>query len=349
MPTKKTTTKAVKAPAADPLTLAIIEQSSLQETAALDLMAEFGTPLLDAKKLVADYKAQPVLIVTDEKDRDGMKKAGELRKAFKAARLAVAKQHKEVKAEALNRSNAVDLVKRLTLAELEPIEAHLSEQEKFAEVKALERLAITIKERQEELAPFVDDVTIFDFGDMSDHAFDTLLENSKLAHRARIDAEKAAIAKAEKEAKALEDERRKQYEAEKAAREKAEAEAAKLRAEQRARDEQAAKENAERAAVAAAAEAALAFERKEREKLEAEKAAAEKAQAEQERLEKEALAKLVAAPDKEKLLLLIDELDKLNFTAQMTSPAGRTIAARIHRHLSAGTAMYRELIEKELS
>lgn len=337
MATKKTTEKTVALIVPNKT---IVEQSGLPAKAAEALLAEYGEPLTEASRLVAEYKAGKVLIVSDENDKEGMKKAESLRKQFKAARLALAKQHKEVKAEALNRTQAIDLVKRLALAQLEPIEEHLLLQEKYAETKKAERIAQKVAERVQELSPYVEDTSVYNFAEMTDHAYDELLAGAKETKRLKEKAEADRIAAEKAEMARIEAARKEIAQREKVAREKAEAEADELRKLQAQKEAELAKERAAREALEQAEkarqEAELAAQRAEEERL---------ALVEQNRIAAEAKAQ--SAPDKEKLLAYVATIGGAEFPTLATEK-GEAINLRIANHMAQTLAMYRELIEKEL-
>lgn len=236
-------------------------------------------------------KATDGLVVTDIKQKREMKLARESRLGLRAVRLEVENLRKSLKEDSLRRGKAIDGFANILKAEIEPLEARLLEQEKFAERYEAEQKRILKEQRVAELSAYVANVGLYPLGDMSEEDWSTLLENSRLAHAAKLDAERReqeARIEAERilaERRRVEAEEAAKKEAERLAREKAQAEEnARLR---REAEEREAAARAERERV----EAERAKERAELAKVEAEKKAAEK-RAEDER--KAAEAKLAA-------------------------------------------------------
>lgn len=236
-------------------------------------------------------KATDGLVVTDIKQKREMKLARESRLGLRAIRVEVESLRKSLKEDSLRRGKAIDGFANILKAEIEPLEARLLEQEKFAERYEAEQKRILKEQRVAELSAYVANVDLYPLGDMSEEDWSILLENSKLAHEAKRDAERReqeARIEAERilaERRRVEAEEAAKKEAERLAREKAQAEEnARLK---REAEEREAAARAERERV----EAERAKERAELAKVEAEKKAAEK-RAEDER--KAAEAKLDA-------------------------------------------------------
>lgn len=203
--------------------LAIIDQlnsNGMAKDNAAKLLEQYGVPWTTAGQLIEKGKA---ITVTSEDDDAGMKLAKETRKALQQERLAIEKRHDALKADSLAYGKAVDLVQRVALEQIKPVEEHLKLQEKFAEVQQEKRRQETINRRTAELAKYVDDVSIYNYGDMGDDAFALLIDQVR-------NAKEIAEAKAAEEAAAIEKARIEKEEADRIAREKAEAELAAERA-----------------------------------------------------------------------------------------------------------------------
>ena len=203
--------------------VAIIEQlnsNGMEKTAAEQLLSSYGVPFVEAGKLIEQGRQ---IVVADESDTDNMALARTTRLALRSQRIAIEKKHDELKADSLAYGKAVDLVQRVALEQIKPVEEHLQLQEKYAETKQEERRQARIAERTAKLAQYVDDVSVYNYGDMGDDAFALLIDQVKDAKEKQIAAEKEAAEKAEQE-------RREREEADKLAREKAEAELADERA-----------------------------------------------------------------------------------------------------------------------
>ena len=230
--------------------------------------------------------------------------AREVRLALVKNRTATASKKDEAKASLLAESNLIQNLHNVVINTSQLIEADLTAIEKHAEIKEAARVKALHEERKEIMLPYIESYTGVDFGKMEQAQFDNIFEGAKLAHEAKIEAERLAEEKrlADEAAARIEQERiRKENEALKLEAEKKEKELAKERAEQAAKDAKAAAElkAAKDAADKAAAElkAKQDAERAEQEKqakLAAEKLAAEK--------------KAAKAPVKEKMKTAIDNL-----------------------------------------
>lgn len=203
--------------------LAIIEQlnsNGMEKTAAEQLLSSYGVPFVEAGQLIEKGRQ---IVVADESDTENMALARTTRLELRKQRIAIEKKHDELKADSLAYGKAVDLVQRVALEQIKPVEEHLQLQEKFAEVQQENRRQERINARTAQLAQYVDDVSVYNYGDMGDDAFALLIDQVRDAKEKREAEEKAAAEKAEQE-------RREREEADKLAREKAEAELADERA-----------------------------------------------------------------------------------------------------------------------
>ena len=199
--------------------IAIIEQlgsNGMEKTAAQQLLDAYGVPFVEAGQLIEKGRQ---IVVADESDSENMALARVTRLELRKQRIAIEKKHDELKADSLAYGKAVDLVQRVALEQIKPVEEHLLLQEKYAETKQEERRQARIAERTAKLAQYVDDVTVYNYGDMGDDAFALLIDQVRDAKEKREAEEKAAAEKAEHE-------RREREEADRVAREKAEAELA---------------------------------------------------------------------------------------------------------------------------
>lgn len=151
------------------------------------------------------------LVVTDESQTDLMKQARQGRLSTREIRLAVEKQHKEGKADALKEGQLYDLIKRVLLGLLEPIEGHYEAQEKFAERQAEKRRMEAYNARVEALSKYIPvyEAKAMPLGDMTQDAFDNMLSGYHDAQekRLRYEKEEAERRQAEDRKKAEEAER----------------------------------------------------------------------------------------------------------------------------------------------
>lgn len=269
------------------------------------------------KTLIAAINERTAAINFETPTEADAKLSRELRLEAVKIRTGADKEKASLKEGLLTEGNIIQSEFNLVKAICEETESKLQKVEKFREAELARLKEILRSERTEKLKAYVDDVSIFPIAEMSQEAFDTLVEGQRLAYEARAEkfriAEEERIAKEKAEAEAKEAQRleniRLKAEAEQREKEIA-AERAKADAERKAIEAKAAKEKA-------AAEAKLKAEKEANEKLQAEikaKADAEwKAKKDQEAKEKkEAEDKLKAekeaakAPDKIKLQLWID-------------------------------------------
>uniref|UniRef100_A0A6M3XS99 Uncharacterized protein n=1 Tax=viral metagenome TaxID=1070528 RepID=A0A6M3XS99_9ZZZZ len=259
------------------------------------------------------------LTVKDIDDKEGFEAVHSARMVVKGKRIAVEKQRKDFKADALDFGRRVDTEAKKIFSLLEPIEGHLQEQE---DVVINERKRIQAEKEAAEQARIQDMIDslalvgcimpFFDLATMTDEAFTVLYAEKKAA----FEAEQSRIAEEKRlEIERLEKERlEREAEAKRLADERAELD--KIKAEQEAerkrlKEEQdkidAEKRKAERIAFEKQAleNARIAAEKATKEKAEreaAEKVAAEaKAKDEAERAEK-------LRPDREKLLSFANSL-----------------------------------------
>lgn len=295
--------------------VAIVQQSGLQENKIESLMESFAGHFKEAQKVANESRN---IVVTEETQTELMAKARESRLKLKAIRVEVEKTRVDLKEQSLREGRAIDGVANVIKALIVPVEEHLEKQEKYAEIREMERLNKRYEERITVLTPYVDDITLYTLKDMSDAAFANLLQSSKNAWQAKKDAEAKA------EAERIEKERNEAEE-----REKIRLENEKLRKEAEEREKIVAKERrlqeekliAERKAREEA-EAKLRREKEEQFRKEQELKAAEEARI---KAEEEAKRKALLAPDKEKLIGFADMIDKLSAPQVASRDAGIVI------------------------
>jgi hypothetical protein len=253
----------------------IVGKCNLPATKADDLVQAFGPTFADVQAVAESAAA---IVVTDATQLTEMKAAREHRLKLRALRTGADKIRKELKEASLREGQGIQNVYNMIAGICEPIETRLEHAEKFAERAEAARKESLRKSRGEALAAFVPDVSIYPLGEMTDAAWGQLLDGSRSAYQARIDA--AAKAEADRlaaiEAQRVEDARIRAENERLAAEAKAERErAAAVEAEARKQREEA---EASARKAKADADALLAKERKEREDAEA-KARAEQADA----------------------------------------------------------------------
>lgn len=220
--------------------------------------------------------------VTDRSQKDLMKAARIARLAIREQRINVDKKHKELKERALREGQVLDEIKRELTGLIEPTESYLQEQEDFEEneiKKEKEKLFLT---RFELLRPFIgEEAKKIMLGELSEESFQAMLVGYQAAKEQREAQEKEAAAQRQKQTEDFEAEQKKIRE-----------ENDKLRQQNEANEKKLAKEKEKRKAL---------------EKQEADRKEAE-ARAERERIANDRKAK--RAPDKVKILAMIDSLDE---------------------------------------
>lgn len=169
----------------------IVEQSGLEQNKVQELLSHFGTDFNEARQVAEASKG---IVVTSEDQIEQMAEARKARLSLQKIRVRVEHTRKELKEQALREGKAIDGAANIIKAIIVPIEEHLEKQEKFAEEMAIKRQQERLQTRIDQLSPFVDDISVYDLSGMHEDTFKTLLENCKVAHQQKIDAEKKAEA-----------------------------------------------------------------------------------------------------------------------------------------------------------
>ena len=282
-------------------------------------------------KQAEEWKAKAgTLIVTSAEQTGLMAQAKEARLALKNIRTTVEKKRKELKEDSLRTGQTIDGVANVIKSLIEPIEAHLEQQEKFVEIereKALDKLQSS---RTEELRKYVADLSFYDLRNMPDYQFENLLNGSKSEYEKRIADEAKAK---EDELKRLEDARKEQ--------ERMQKENERLRKQTEQAKAKLDKEREEARLKQQQADAKLKQEREEREKLERElkekKDAEERQKREQQQAEEnerkrqqQLERKAKAAPDKEKLIAFSESIKSLKMP-EVKSEDAKAIVVNIEQ------------------
>lgn len=174
----------------------ILKQQEVSKADMTKLVEAFGGPFDEAGDIIANYKT---IKVSDENDTDTMAEAREKRLILKRARTTVENNRKELKADIVKQGRAIDSVARFVKEEIEPAEAYLESQEKYAEIAKAERLAKRKADRIEKLLAFTDDISLYNLEEMTDAQFKVLLHSVK-THKEAQEAEEVKLKK-EEEAK----------------------------------------------------------------------------------------------------------------------------------------------------
>lgn len=276
--------------------------AELEPDSAMTLRAAFGEMFDQAEKWAAGAHQ---IVVTSEDQKREMRLARETRLALREIRVKAEHARKRLKEDSTRRGKAIDGMANVLKALIEPLEAHLLEQETFAERAEAKRRDDLRDARAETLRALGADPSIYaNLGATSEETWALTLASAQEAHEGRLEAARQAEA-VRVEAERIAAERREQErqaavraEAERAERERLQAEEnARLHAEMKERERLAAIERerleaervAERAKAKAeteAREAELEAERKKASEaaaaLEAERTAAARAKADAE-------------------------------------------------------------------
>ena len=306
----------------------VAQQVGLAAEEAKSLETAFAPLFREAEEWRSQAEA---IVVTDATQTQKMKLARSVRLGLKEIRVNVEKKRMELKASALLRGKAIDGMANVLKFLIEPLEAHLLQQEQFAERLETKRKAELTAIRSEQLTALGANPTLYVLGEMTDETWQQLVKGIRLAKEQAVEAtrkadeerearehaelvarvqqrremerlkkeaaEKDAALKVEREK--AEAELRRQAEIARKEREAAAVEAARIKAE----SDKAAKIAAEQARKERAAiEAKAKTEREAREKAEAALRAQKEAQETKEAAERAAAAKAAAAPDREKIL-----------------------------------------------
>jgi colicin import membrane protein len=266
----------------------IIENSEIDKTQSQVILESFIAFFQQAQEWETKAKT---IVITDVSQKAEMKQAREARLALKKIRCDAEDTRKNLKEQSLRVGKAIDGIANVIKALVTPIEEHLEKQEKFVENLEIEKKEKLNSERVAQLSQYILDVSLYNLKEMSEEGFKQLLESSKIAYEARVEAERKA-----------EEERIAKEKAEKEEQERIKAENEKLKAEAIEREKQIA---AERAKAQAEAEAKA--------RVEAELRAKEEAEAEKQREFEEAKRLAQLAPDKDKLLEFANSITLLEF------------------------------------
>lgn len=328
----------------------------IEPTMGAKLVAVY-TPFFTAAEKIMQESAG--VVVTDPTQVTEIKKSKTLRLALKKLRCDAENKRKEMKADVLKLSNAIDFAPKLLAQQIEPEEKRLEDGEKIAERMEADRKERLTKERSEAIAPFLPPGEPTDWmsgiGSMTPANFTALLAGMKEAHAKRVAAAEAAEMEREMAEAEAEMERQRQAEEnrklqaklaeERKAREaeqaKAAAQAEALRKKQREELQRMAEETVKARAEAeekarlerAAAEAIARKEREAREKAESEVKALRDAEEAKAKAEAEAKRKAAMAPDREKLLAFAEQVAFLKLP-EMGSEDGKIAADGIRESLS---------------
>lgn len=149
-----------------------------------DLKSNFEGYYIEAKKWEEQAKT---IVVTEDSQIEIMKQAKAMRLAMKEIRVNVEKRRKELKEESLNTGRAIDSIAKKLTGLITPIEEHLTAQEKYVEIKEMKRRSELKAKREDMLAPFCQNMSLYKLEELTDEEFTQIFETNKLAFNARIE------------------------------------------------------------------------------------------------------------------------------------------------------------------
>lgn len=293
----------------------IAKDSGLQQNKVETLLNSFSLSFQNAKDIVTKART---ITVTDESQIELMASARQFRINLKNIRVEVENKRKELKEQSLREGKAIDGIANVIKALIIPIEEHLEKQEKFAEIKEAERKERAYSDRVEKLSKYVDDVSIYNLRELSEESFISVFNNAKKVYEEKLIAEQ----KETEEKIRKENEQREENE-----RIRKENELLKKQAEENER-----KIELERLEIQKKLQAEIKarqiIENKIKEEKEKELRAEQiKKEIEEQKikLQEEAQRKALLAPDKNKLIDLASEIEKITLPAVKSNEAGQII------------------------
>ena len=309
----------------------LTKELSAPEAITKTLMAKMSSFFKDAEAQKAEIDA---IVVTKPEQLMEMKQARDIRLSIKNKRIEARNIVKEERDKLKNAMADFTLQDKLWLKSFQMLEAvcdnlegECEEKEKFAERYEAEQKQLRYEARVKKLYQFGTDPNIYALSDMTDEAFEKLLENEKLAYDARI----AALKKAEADEAAKDKAEDDRQEAIRKENIELRAQAAKAAVAAELKEKELAKEREAQQKI-------LDAERKAREAVEAKAKAEKDAQAEKEVAEATRLdtlkkaqedqdLKKLLAPDKEKLLELANMIEQIGMPAVKSKEASSVIRA----------------------
>lgn len=182
----------------------IIQEQDVSADNQKALVEAFGGPFKEAGAILANFSrdeetgeliaGENAIKVTDVNQIKEMSEAREMRLELRKARITIENNRKDLGADALKYTQAINAVARHLKEKIEPVEDYLAEQEKFKELREKAQAAERLTARTSAIAKFTDP-GMYNLETMAEESFQELL----------IKLEKEAADKAEAERKAEEE------------------------------------------------------------------------------------------------------------------------------------------------
>lgn len=174
---------------ADQVALAVV---GLEPSSAAQLRATFDGMLGQIEKWEASAK---LINVTSVDQKAEMKMARVSRLALREIRVNVEHERKRLKEDSTRRGKSIDAIANIFKGLIEPLEAHLLEQETFADRAEATRKSALRSTREELLRALgTDPATFANLGETSEETWELTLANARAANEKRIEAAKEAEA-----------------------------------------------------------------------------------------------------------------------------------------------------------
>lgn len=302
----------------------VLDTFNITEDVKKDITASFE-PYLDGLKDLLDRGGD--IKIESEDQKDDMAEARSIRLNIQKRRTGMDKAKKKDKEQYMIPANAYDAVFRFIKGEIEPVEKHLKEQEKFAERLEEKRLDELVEERMKTLAEYEGEFIIegYNLREMHEETFSQLIGGFAAQRKERLRLEEE-----QEEARIAQDKKDAEEKKEK------DAEIAQLKKEKDERDEKEAEEKLIREAEQAEKDAELQELKEKNAVLQAEKDAEEKKELEEKEKEgkeekrkqeeaEEAERQAALSPDKEKMEELANEIGCISFP-ELKSIKARSVA-----------------------
>lgn len=162
----------------------VVKEQALESTQADMLLKKFSGFFEEASKWEKEAMA---IQITDDSQVELMSKAREIRLSLRDIRVNADKVRISLKEGIIREGKAIDGVANVIKALIVPLEEHLEKQEKFVENAIKEKEEKRLAYRQERLSVYVEDISFFNLKDMSDEAFDNLLQTSMIGYNKRME------------------------------------------------------------------------------------------------------------------------------------------------------------------
>jgi hypothetical protein len=170
----------------------VIKESGLEKSQGDVILESFTSFIKEFNQLEASAAG---ISITDVSQKEDMLKAREIRLALKTIRVNTESTRKSLKEKALREGKAIDGIANIVKALIIPVEEYLESQEKFIENLEIANKNKVISERTNQLSQYVEDISLYNFAELSDEAFNNLLLSVKKA----FDVREAEIKKIEED------------------------------------------------------------------------------------------------------------------------------------------------------